>query len=75
MTTDNFCFYLQNRLIQTGPTGGQWYIDTSAFSIPWYRPHYFKWWLLLKETILVIGWERMLSLHLFERGWDRGGTA
>jgi hypothetical protein len=29
MTTDNFCFYLQNRLIQTSQTGGQWYSDTS----------------------------------------------
>ncbi len=35
MTTDNFCFYLQNRLIQTSKTGGQWYSDTSPFSIPW----------------------------------------
>ncbi len=35
MTTDNFCFYLQNRLIQTGQTGGQLYIDTSPFSVPW----------------------------------------
>jgi hypothetical protein len=35
MTTDNFCFYLQNRLIQTSETGGQWYSDTSSpFSIP-----------------------------------------
>jgi len=43
MTTDNFCFYLQNRLIQTSQTGGQWYSDTSFFSIPWY---FFKkvWW-------------------------------
>jgi hypothetical protein len=29
MTTDNFCFYFQNRLIQTSQTGGQWYSDTS----------------------------------------------
>jgi hypothetical protein len=29
MTTDNFCFYLQNRLIQTSQTGGQQYSDTS----------------------------------------------
>jgi hypothetical protein len=36
MTSDNFCFYLQNRLIQTGQTGGQWYSDTSPFSIPWF---------------------------------------
>ncbi len=37
MTTDNFCFYLLNRLIQTSQTGGQWYSDTSPFSIPWIR--------------------------------------
>jgi hypothetical protein len=37
MTTDNFCFYFQSRLIQTGQTGGQWYSDTSPFSIPWYK--------------------------------------
>ncbi len=35
MTTNNFCFYLQNRLIQTSQTGGQRYSDTSPFSIPW----------------------------------------
>ena len=35
MTTDNFCFYFQNRLIQTSKTGGQWYSDTCPFSIPW----------------------------------------
>jgi hypothetical protein len=35
MTTDNFCFYLQNRLTQTSQTGGQRYSDTSPFSIPW----------------------------------------
>ncbi len=34
MTTDNFCFYLQNRLIQTSQTGGQLYSDTSPYSIP-----------------------------------------
>ncbi len=33
MTTDNCCFYLQNRQIQTSKTGGQWYSDTSSFSI------------------------------------------
>jgi hypothetical protein len=36
MTTDNFCFYFQNRLIQTSQTGGQQYSDTSPFSIPWF---------------------------------------
>jgi hypothetical protein len=35
MTTDNFCFYLQYRPIQTSQTGGQPYSDTSPFSIPW----------------------------------------
>jgi hypothetical protein len=35
MTSDNFCFYLQNRLIQTSQTGGQWYSDTLPSSIPW----------------------------------------
>jgi hypothetical protein len=35
MTTDNFCFYLQNRLIQKGQTGGQLYSNTSPFSFPW----------------------------------------
>jgi hypothetical protein len=33
-TTDNFCFYLQNRLIQASQTGGQQYSDTPLFSIP-----------------------------------------
>ncbi len=37
MTTDIF---LQNRLIQTSQTGGQWYNDTSPFSIPWLVLHY-----------------------------------
>jgi hypothetical protein len=36
MTTDNFCFYLQNRLIQTSQTGGHRYSDTSPFSFPCY---------------------------------------
>jgi hypothetical protein len=35
MTTDDFCFYFQNRLIQTSQTGGQWYSDTSPYIIPW----------------------------------------
>jgi hypothetical protein len=39
MTTDNFCFYWQNRLIQNSQTGGQRYSDTSLFSIPWIK----KW--------------------------------
>jgi hypothetical protein len=38
ITTDKFCFYLQNRLIQTSQIGGQLYSATSPFSIPW-APH------------------------------------
>jgi hypothetical protein len=35
MTPEIFCFYLQNRLIQTSQTRGQQqYSDTSPFSIP-----------------------------------------
>ncbi len=34
MITDNFCFYLQSRLILTSQIGGQQYSDTSPFSIP-----------------------------------------
>ncbi len=37
MTTNNFCFYSQNRLIQTCQTGGQRYNETSPFSIPWFK--------------------------------------
>jgi hypothetical protein len=36
MTTDNFFIYLKNRLMQTSQRGGQWYSDTSPFSIPWF---------------------------------------
>ncbi len=39
MKTDNFCFYLQNRLIQTSQTGGQWYSDTSPL-----KPHLHEHW-------------------------------
>jgi hypothetical protein len=34
MTTDNLCFYLQKRLIQTSQTGGQWYSDTPPLVFP-----------------------------------------
>ena len=34
---DNLQFLL-NSLIQTSQTGGQWYSDTSPFSIPWTQP-------------------------------------
>jgi hypothetical protein len=38
MTSDCYCFYLQNGLIQTSQTGGQQYNDTSPFSIPCKSP-------------------------------------
>jgi hypothetical protein len=38
MTPNNFCFCLQNRLIQTSKRGGQRYSDTSPFSIPCWNP-------------------------------------
>jgi hypothetical protein len=34
MTTDIFCFYLQNRLIQISQTVGQWYSDSSPLVFP-----------------------------------------
>jgi hypothetical protein len=34
VTTNNFCFYFQNRVIQTSQRGGQQYSGTSSFSIP-----------------------------------------
>ncbi len=37
LTFDNFRFYLQNRLIQTGQTGGQRYSDTALFSVPCFK--------------------------------------
>ncbi len=46
MTTDIFCFYLQNRLIQTSQTGGQQYSDASPFSIPWRK------YLLMKIDVV-----------------------
>ncbi len=48
MTTDNFCFYFQKKLIQTIKTGGQQYSDTSPFSIPWMEGCY-----VLLQNVLV----------------------
>ncbi len=52
MTTNNFWFYLQNRLIQNSQTGGQLYSDTSPFSIPCTdtRTH----WSQFQVTIVTI---------------------
>jgi len=51
MTTDNFCFYLQNRLIQTSLTGGQWYSDTSPFSIPWLYLNISRGWRVKHSSL------------------------
>ncbi len=51
MTTDNFCFYLQNRLIQTSLTGGQWYSDTCPFSIPCL---YYKNMTIVNDDLSII---------------------
>ncbi len=49
MKTDNICYYLQNRIIQTSQTGGQPYCDTSPFSIPFQ-----KWCLYYKSDLALI---------------------
>jgi hypothetical protein len=67
MTTDNFCFYLQNRLIQISQTGGQWYSDTSPFSIPW--PNTLAYFVAVtvteKKKFLLIGC--MLASMIFRK--------
>jgi hypothetical protein len=56
MATGKFCFYLQNRLIQTSQTGGQQYSDTSPFSIPCSNCHdkssCFQHWANLAKDLL-----------------------
>ncbi len=64
ITTDNFCFYLQNRLIQTSQTGGQQYSDTSPFSIPW-QQHFPS----LQSKLCYVGGAQKNSSNLnYERG-------
>ncbi len=46
----NFCFYLQNRLIQTSQTGGQQYSDTSPLVFPGLEV---KEWITVKYSTLV----------------------
>jgi len=48
----NFCFYLENRLIQTSQTGGQWYSDTSPLSIPCLNRHSLVSYDLLPATLV-----------------------
>ncbi len=66
MTTDNFCFYLQNRLIQISQTGGQWYSDTSPISIPCFTP--------LPKLGHTEGLQTLLKIfHLFRVSQQIGG--
>ncbi len=53
-TTDNFCFYLQNRLIQTIQTGGEQYRDTSPFSIHCFKARPCKTPTYLSQLSFVI---------------------
>jgi hypothetical protein len=65
MTTDNFCFYLQNRLIPTGQTGGQPYSDTSPFSIPCGNIQKQKYYLNMVINGKVMGaWELKVATIL-----------
>ncbi len=45
-----FCFYLQNRRIQTSQTGGQWYRDTSPLVFPGTSN---KTFLFVTQTLLA----------------------
>jgi hypothetical protein len=66
MKTDNFCFYLQNRLIQTSQTGGQWYSDTSPLSIPWLGRH---------EKGLLLGHRNVFTTLYFLRNLRRASLS
>ncbi len=57
MTTDNFWFYLQNRLIQTSQTGGQRYSETSPLSIPWFikYSHALNVWPIAISSTMPVG--------------------
>jgi hypothetical protein len=63
MTTDNFCFYLQNRLFQTSQTGGQQHSDTSPFSIPWIG-HLAEFFFEKRRTLPIFGSNVNVSLPI-----------
>ncbi len=71
MTTDNFCFYLWNRLIQTSQIGGQWYIDPSPFSIPCTDRHFLNLKLCsgFEPLVLVCQW---VYNNIYEHSKTRG---
>jgi hypothetical protein len=60
MTTDNFCFYLQNRLIQTSQIGGQQYRDISPLSIPWFESN--------NSVIITLNFYLQKNVHFSTRG-------
>jgi hypothetical protein len=64
MTSDNFCFYLPNKLIQTSQTGGQWYCDTSPFSIPCSQIYELSWLTLSLSLSLSLCLSLSLSIYL-----------
>jgi hypothetical protein len=70
MTTDNFCFYYQNRLIQTIQTGGEQYSDTLPFRIPWLEREIgiLDYWIIVKlsNTLCIkVMWIFYLTLALY----------
>jgi len=77
MATDNLCFYLQNRLIQTNQTGGQQYTDTSPFSIPCLlsamvdsNPQTQDHWSIVIPNITISTYSQCLS-WMFSLFWDK----
>jgi hypothetical protein len=71
MRNDNLCFYLQNRLDQTSQTGGQWYGDTSPFSIPWFKLCQKK--INRAQTLYLIGHVLMNRLKILIIGSSVSG--
>ncbi len=62
MTSNNCCFDLQNRLIQTSQTGGQWYRDNPPFSIPW----------LDRQTEQGVQTKEQANPDCYTQMWQRG---
>ncbi len=58
---------MQNRLIQTSQTGGQWYSDTSPFSIPWICDLKIKG----SNPVAAISGRKELKMWLRYFGWIR----
>ncbi len=52
MTTNNCCFYLQNRLIQTSQTGGQQYSDLPPLVFPGWAFWTFESWVNNSSLLL-----------------------